>query len=305
MTRGTLSDIQWLPTAALIVDPAGGIVAVNGAAEVLFAAESGALGASDLNVLFPDPADHAAILSADCGTTELRLGARRVTGVPFAADVDISRPRPAAMVILAREVRGGALLSESQRYLDVAFDSSPIGMALFDTEGKYVRVNRRWGPCWDIPRAELLGRRDQEITHPDDRHADVDAAWRVLRGELDVWQTQKRFVGRTEESSGRSRTSRSCATRKVERCAGSGNSRTSPHTRTTTTDSSSSSTTTSSQASRTGAACSASSTSASPMRAGTGSMAPSCSSTSTASKTSTTGTATRRGTSSSKRSPTR
>jgi diguanylate cyclase (GGDEF)-like protein/PAS domain S-box-containing protein len=43
-------------------------------------------------------------------------------------------------------------------------------------------------------RDELLGRRDQEFTHPDDRQADVDAAWRILRGELDTWQVEKRFV---------------------------------------------------------------------------------------------------------------
>ena len=36
--------------------------------------------------------------------------------------------------------------------------------------------------------------RDQELTHPDDRQSDVDAAWRILRGELSTWQCEKRFV---------------------------------------------------------------------------------------------------------------
>jgi diguanylate cyclase (GGDEF)-like protein len=41
---------------------------------------------------------------------------------------------------------------------------------------------------------ELLGLRDQELTHPDDRASDVAAAWRILAGEQDTWQTEKRFL---------------------------------------------------------------------------------------------------------------
>src|SRR5205085_12260736 len=41
---------------------------------------------------------------------------------------------------------------------------------------------------------ELIGRRDQELTHPDDRASDVEVAWRILRGELDTHQTEKRFL---------------------------------------------------------------------------------------------------------------
>lgn len=36
--------------------------------------------------------------------------------------------------------------------------------------------------------------RDSDLTHEDDRQADIDAAWRILRGELDTWVVEKRFV---------------------------------------------------------------------------------------------------------------
>ena len=80
------------------------------------------------------------------------------------------------------------------RYFDIAFCSAPIGMALFNTDGEYVRVNG--APCSLLGRteAELLGRRDQEFTHPDDPQSDVDAAWRILRGEMSTWQCEKRFL---------------------------------------------------------------------------------------------------------------
>ena len=66
-------------------------------------------------------------------------------------------------------------------------------MALFNTDGEYVRVNAALCRLLGRTEAELLGRRDQEFTHPDDRQSDVDAAWRILRGEIHTWQCEKRF----------------------------------------------------------------------------------------------------------------
>jgi len=40
----------------------------------------------------------------------------------------------------------------------------------------------------------LLGHRDQEFTHPEHRASDIAAAWQILSGEIDTWQTEKRFV---------------------------------------------------------------------------------------------------------------
>ena len=65
----------------------------------------------------------------------------------------------------------------------------------------------RCAGCSAQSQEELLGNRDQEFTHPDDRASDVAAAWRILNGEIDTWQTEKRFVlPSTAPSSGRSRT---------------------------------------------------------------------------------------------------
>ena len=70
----------------------------------------------------------------------------------------------------------------------------PIGMALFNTDGEYVRVNGALCALLGRRADELIGIRDQELTHPDDRQSDVDAAWRILRGEFNTWQCEKRFV---------------------------------------------------------------------------------------------------------------
>ncbi|MGH2840810.1 MAG: GGDEF domain-containing protein, partial [Solirubrobacteraceae bacterium] len=116
-------------------------------------------------------------------------------GVPFVVDVSFTARMPSGhRVALLRKLDATQLIAESQRLLDVAFASAPIGVALFNPDGQYLRVNPALCRLLDRSEEQLLGRRDQEFTHPDDRAEDVEVAWRVLRGELDTWQTEKRFV---------------------------------------------------------------------------------------------------------------
>jgi diguanylate cyclase (GGDEF)-like protein/PAS domain S-box-containing protein len=67
-------------------------------------------------------------------------------------------------------------------------------MAFFNPAGQYIRVNPALCRLLDRQPADLYGHRDQEFTHPDDRESDVAAAWRILDGEIDTWQVEKRFV---------------------------------------------------------------------------------------------------------------
>lgn len=126
-----------------------------------------------------------------------RVEARRENDVPIVIDVSARRGEGAdgrqALCIL-RELCEDRLAGEAQRHFDVAFEQAPIGMALFNTDGQYIRVNPSLCTLLGRSPDELIGRRDQEFTHPDDREADVEAAWRILRGELDRWQCEKRFL---------------------------------------------------------------------------------------------------------------
>jgi len=95
---------------------------------------------------------------------------------------------------LLREVHGDELVDDLGSYFDAAFDHAPIGMAILGADGRYVRVNDALCAMLGRDRARLLGARDNEITHPADRARDVELAWRILRGELDSVQLEKRFV---------------------------------------------------------------------------------------------------------------
>ena len=109
--------------------------------------------------------------------------------MPFALDVSVRVLADGALLCVLRELDRNA-----PGTLDAAFDAMPIGMALFNTDGEYVRVNAALCALLGRSPEELIGIRDQELTHPDDRQSDVDAAWRILNGELSTWQCEKRFV---------------------------------------------------------------------------------------------------------------
>jgi diguanylate cyclase (GGDEF)-like protein/PAS domain S-box-containing protein len=117
----------------------------------------------------------------------------RADGTPFPVEASTGAV-PGGTLVPLRELAFDRVLGESQRFFDVAFDHAPIGMALYTPDGEFARVNDAMCRLLGRPRQALLGSRDMELTHPDDRAADLDGAWQVLRGERSDWMCEKRFV---------------------------------------------------------------------------------------------------------------
>jgi PAS domain S-box-containing protein len=100
---------------------------------------------------------------------------------------------------LNEDVRGK--LAESSRRLAVseerfrnAFANAPIGMALLDPQGRYVRVNEALSSMLGRTEDELLEASFEDLTHPDDLASSRDA-WRRLRDEsTPIFQREKRYV---------------------------------------------------------------------------------------------------------------
>ena len=178
-----------LPDAALLIDGDDCVVEANALAEQLFGHDPTG---HELAALLDEPR----LPSADAGMVRLRAEGRHADRVPFVADVSVTSAgiAPGHRLVVLRKLDAGLLVEESRRLLDLAFESAPVGMAFFNPEGEYLRANAAL--CVLLGRAaeDLVGRRDQEFTHPDDRESDVAAAWRILNGEIDTWQTEKRFV---------------------------------------------------------------------------------------------------------------
>ncbi|UJA19467.1 diguanylate cyclase [Thermoleophilia bacterium SCSIO 60948] len=188
---GASFGIAALPEPALLVDSAGNVVELNRlAAETFDRPRKAGFPVSEVVAARP-LAEWLASERAE--PLRIRAEARRSDGVPITVELRASDIGSGALCLL-RELPRDRFGGEAQRYFDGAFDRSPIGMALFDTAGRYTRVNDALCELLGISREELIGRRDQEFTHPDDRQSDIDEAWRILRGEIDTAYQHKRFV---------------------------------------------------------------------------------------------------------------
>jgi PAS domain S-box-containing protein len=127
----------------------------------------------------------------------LKLQGLRTNGVPFPVEASVRRltlQDGVRAVCVLRDLDFAELITEASRYFDIAFETTPIAMAIFNADGEYIRVNPALCVLLGRPPEDLLGRRDQEYTHPDDRQADVDAAWEVLEGRRSSVQCVKRFL---------------------------------------------------------------------------------------------------------------
>jgi PAS domain S-box-containing protein len=181
-----------VPDALLELHADGTVVAGNDLAERMFLRNPAGL---RLEQLFGDarPLLERLARTGEPLHRRVKLQGRRANGVPFPAEASLRHVRGRALCAL-RELDFAELVSEASRYFDIAFDKAPIGMAVFNADGEYVRVNAALCRLLGRPAEQLLGHRDQEFTHPDDRQLDVEVAWEVLNGRRDAFQREKRFV---------------------------------------------------------------------------------------------------------------
>lgn len=90
-------------------------------------------------------------------------------------------------------------LRESESRFRVAFELGPIGMAITSVEQRWIEVNDRLCAILGYPREELLNLTWAELTYPDDLPSDVHQFNRVLQGEIDSYEMEKRFVRKDGE----------------------------------------------------------------------------------------------------------
>ncbi len=86
-------------------------------------------------------------------------------------------------------------LRESDEQFRAMFDSPSVGMAQADPEtGKLLRVNDVFAAMLGYTPAELIGKPFSELTHPQDRQADWEKFSRFARGEIQTYQSEKRYI---------------------------------------------------------------------------------------------------------------
>jgi diguanylate cyclase (GGDEF)-like protein/PAS domain S-box-containing protein len=90
----------------------------------------------------------------------------------------------------------GAGLTPSQAVglFENAFANAPIGMALVDLDGRFLKVNQSVCEFLGYPEPELLRQSFQVLTHPDDLDADIHEVERLVAGEIDHYTMSKRYL---------------------------------------------------------------------------------------------------------------
>lgn len=77
--------------------------------------------------------------------------------------------------------------------MKIAFDQSPIGMALVSTEGKLLEANKEFCQILGYTEEEIAKVSLLDISHPGDMQKDVEYAMKVLKGDIDKYKIEKRY----------------------------------------------------------------------------------------------------------------
>jgi diguanylate cyclase (GGDEF)-like protein/PAS domain S-box-containing protein len=107
---------------------------------------------------------------------------------------------PSATVLLIRDMTAQrqqeTALAEAVARFEVVFDHAPIGMALLDLDGQWIRVNQALLDITGYSESELVERTFQDITHPEDLSADLAQVERLRTGEINSYQMEKRYYNK-------------------------------------------------------------------------------------------------------------
>jgi PAS domain S-box-containing protein len=85
-------------------------------------------------------------------------------------------------------------LRESEDRFRATFEQAAVGIAHVAPDGQWLRVNQSLCDMLGFSREEVLTRRLHELTHPDDLPAHRANLQRLLAGEVDSYQMEKRYI---------------------------------------------------------------------------------------------------------------
>lgn len=90
--------------------------------------------------------------------------------------------------------RAAEALRESEERFRSAFDYAAIGMALIHLDGRWMQVNHNVCALLGYTEVELYAISFQDITHPDDREADINYYQQLLAGNIRYYHLEKRYI---------------------------------------------------------------------------------------------------------------
>jgi PAS domain S-box-containing protein len=88
-----------------------------------------------------------------------------------------------------------ALRASEERFAK-AFEYAPIGMSVVGVDGTVLRVNAAMCAMFGYTEAEMMGLKTWQITHADEVAITFAQLQRLLDGEIDTWELERRYIHR-------------------------------------------------------------------------------------------------------------
>lgn len=129
------------------------------------------------------------------------VGPLRLNSSSSGADERVSVTGGVAVVqdITARR-RADAFAPRPLDHFEQVFERAPIGTGLLDRDGRWILVNRALSEITGYTVDELIGKRFEDIVHPDDAHNDTAEREQLLAGEIPAFQVEKRYFDSAGET---------------------------------------------------------------------------------------------------------
>jgi PAS domain S-box-containing protein len=96
--------------------------------------------------------------------------------------------------------RAEIALGESNERLRATFDQAAVGICQNSLDGKYMQINQRFCDIMGYSETELLVKSFAELTHPDDLAKDDEKARLLVKGELQSFTMEKRYIRKDGET---------------------------------------------------------------------------------------------------------
>ena len=97
-------------------------------------------------------------------------------------------------VDVTQRLKGEEELRQAQQRLSATYEHALVGISEVDHKGRYLRTNEGLTRITGHGKDELVGRTVFSITHPEDAVSDAAMHARQVRGELDRYMIEKRYI---------------------------------------------------------------------------------------------------------------
>jgi PAS domain S-box-containing protein len=132
--------------------------------------------------------------------------ARRGTRIPVSVSISPVRSRTGAITgastimrdISERKLASDALRESEERYRSV-FEGAAVGVGRVALDGTFLELNEAYARILGYAHGELVGRKFQDVTHPEDLPADIETLAALEAGRIPSYQREKRYVRKNGE----------------------------------------------------------------------------------------------------------